>query len=199
MLFALCSLLFVVGCGGTKVIDTNDNRAVSGMTHVMELEHRDWTATADVMIKSMLSSGAFARVKNPVIAMGTMTNDTKQRFDTDVLMRKIRSDLVNSGKVQMATNFTGEDTTSDAMRAQRGNAEFDAGTIARTGTLVAPNMSMHGKMLQRNLHVPGGWFTSSKVRVEYSLQLVLTDLKTGLSVWEEERPIIKQGKNAPRW
>ncbi|MCL2757857.1 MAG: penicillin-binding protein activator LpoB [Alphaproteobacteria bacterium] len=197
--FLLLIPVLLAGCGGTRVIDTTDQRAVAGMAHVMELEHRDWTDTADMMVKSMLDSGAFRRIENPVIAMGPMINDTKQRFDTDILVRKIRSDLVNSGRAQMATNFTGEDTTSDAMRAQRGNVEFDAATIAARGTLVAPNMSLSGKMIQRNLHVPGTTFTRSQERVEYYLQLVLTDLRTGLSVWEEERQIVKQGRNAPRW
>jgi hypothetical protein len=195
----LALTLALVSCGGTQVIDTTDNHQVAGMRHVMELEFRDWEATAEHMIDSMLKSGAFRRVENPVIAMGPMINDTKQRFDTDILVRKIRSDLVNSGRAQIATNFGGEDTTSDRMREQRGNAEFDAATIARQGTLVAPNMSLSGKMIQRNLHVPGGTFSRSQERVEYYLQLVLTDLRTGLSTWEEERPIIKQGRNAPRW
>jgi len=191
--------LFLASCGGTRVVDTTDSRQVARMSHVMDLEYRDWENTADHMIKSMLDSGAFRRVENPVIAMGPMINDTKQRFDTDILVRKIRSDLVNSGRAQIATNFSGEDTTSDRMREQRGNAEFDAATIARQGTLVAPNMSLSGKMIQRNLQLQSGMFSSRNERVEYYLQLVLTDLRTGLSVWEDEKPILKEGRRAPRW
>jgi hypothetical protein len=81
----------------------------------------------------------------------------------------------------------------------RSNAEYDQSTIAKTGTLVAPNMSLSGKMLQRNLKLESGWFSSVDTRVEYYLQLTLTDLKTGLSVWEDEQPIIKEGTHAPTW
>ena len=122
-----------------------------------------------------------------------------QRFDTDILVKKIRTTILKSGRAQIATNFTGEDTTSNKMRATRENAEYDQSTFATTGTLVAPNMSLSGKMLQRNIKLQSGWFSSVDTRVEYYLQLTLTDLKTGLSVWEDEKPIVKEGDHAPTW
>ena len=193
----LCAIL--AACGGTSVVDLDDQREVSNMQQVMELEYRDWTNTAEKMTTSMLNSGALNQTQKPVIAVSNIVNDTTQRFDTDVLIKKIRTTLLNSGKAQIATNFSGEDTTSDKMRAQRGNDEYDSKTIASKGTLVAPNMSLSGKMLQRNLKLESGWFSSVDTRVEYYLQLTLTDLKTGLSVWEDEQPIIKEGTHAPTW
>ena len=186
---AMCALL--AACGGTSVVDLDNQREVSSMQNVMELEYRDWTSTAEKMTKSMLTSGAFSRVKNPVIAMGTIKNDTMQRFDTDILIKKIRTSFRN-GKAA-------EDETTYAMRQTRDNAEYDSSTIAQKGTLVAPNMSLSGKMIQRNLKLDSGWFSSVDTRVEYYLQLTLTDLKTGLSVWEDEQPIIKEGDHAPNW
>ena len=194
---ALC--LALCACGGTRVVDLNDKDEVNAMQHVMELEYRDWTNTAEKMTNSMINSGALKSEPKPIIAMGNIVNDTTQRFDTDVLTKKIRTTLLNSGKAQIATNFSGADTNSEKMRAQRDNAEYDQKTIAQKGTLVAPNMSLSGKMLQRNLKLESGWFSSVDTRVEYYLQLTLTDLKTGLSVWEDEQPIIKEGDHAPTW
>ncbi len=194
---ALC--LALCACGGTRVVDLNDKDEVNAMQHVMELEYRDWTSTAEKMTESMIESGALKAEQKPVIAMGNIVNDTAQRFDTDILTKKIRTTLLKSGKAQIATNFSGSDTNSEKVRAQRGNAEYDQSTIAKTGTLIAPNMSLSGKMLQRNLKLESGWFSSVDTRVEYYLQLTLTDLKTGLSVWEDEQPIIKEGKDAPTW
>ena len=194
---ALC--LALCACGGTRVVDLNDADEVNAMQHVMELEYRDWTSTAEKMTESMIESGALKAEQKPVIAMGDIINDTAQRFDTDILTKKIRTTLLKSGKAQIATNFSGSDTNSEKVRAQRDNAEYDQSTIAKTGTLIAPNMSLSGKMLQRNLKLESGWFSSVDTRVEYYLQLTLTDLKTGLSVWEDERPIVKEGKYAPTW
>ena len=193
----LCAIL--AACGGTSVVDLDDQAEVASMQQVMELEYRDWTKTAEKMTDSLIASGALNQIQKPVIAIGEIVNDTTQRFDTDILTKKIRTTLLKSGKAQIATNFSGEDTNSNKVRAQRGNAEYNQSTIAQTGTLVAPNMSLSGKMLQRNLKLESGWFSSVDTRVEYYLQLTLTDLKTGLSVWEDEQPIIKQGDHAPTW
>ena len=191
--------LSLCACGGTSVVDLQDAAQVAAMQHVMELEYRDWTNTAENMTKSMLDSNALKTTQKPVIAIGNIVNDTAQRFDTDILTKKIRTTLLKSGTVQVTTNFSGEDTNSDKVRALRNNGEYDQKTIAKAGTLVAPNMSLSGKMLQRNLKLESGWFSSVDTRVEYYLQLTLTDLNTGLSVWEDEQPIIKEGKDAPTW
>ena len=194
---ALC--LALCACGGTRVVDLNDKDDVATMQHVMELEYRDWTNTAEKMTESMIKSGVLKSESKPVIAIADIVNDTTQRFDTDILTKKIRTTLLKSGTAQIATNFSGEDSTSNAVRAQRGNTEYDQNTIVKSGTLVAPNMSLSGKMLQRNLKLESGWFSDVDTRVEYYLQLTLTDLKTGLSVWEDEQPIVKEGKYAPTW
>ncbi len=194
---ALCAVL--AACGGTRVVDTNDAKEVASMQQVMELEYRDWTKTAENMTESMLKSGALKTVKKPVIAIGNIVNDTQQRFDTDILTKKIRTTLMKSNAAQIATNFSGEDLTTEKMRSKRSDVEYDQSTIAKTGTLVAPNMSLTGKMLQRNLKLDSGWFSSVDSRVEYYLQLTLTDLKTGLSIWEDEQPIIKEGDHHPTW
>lgn len=194
---ALC--LALCACGGTRVVDTTDKAEVAAMQHVMELEYRDWTNTAEKMTESMLQSNALKTATKPVIAVGNIVNDTTQRFDTDILTKKIRATLLKSGTAQIATNFSGEDTTSNTVRNLRNNSKYDQNTIVKSGTLVAPNMSLSGKMLQRNLKLESGWFSAVDTRVEYYLQLTLTDLKTGLSVWEDEQPIIKEGKDAPTW
>ena len=194
---AIC--LALCGCAETRVIDLQNDKEVATMQNVMELEYRDWTDTAETMTKSMLESGVFKQKTKPVIAIGNIVNDTAQRFDTDILTKKIRTTILKSGSAQIATNFSGEDTVSNTVRNVRGNDEYDQSTVAGKGNLVAPNMSLSGKMLQRNMKLNSGWFSSNDTRVEYYLQMTLTDLKTGLSVWEDEQPIIKQGTHAPTW
>ena len=193
----IVSCLALCACGGTSVVDLQDTAQVAAMQQVMELEYRDWTNTAEKMTKSMLESGALNKTEKPVIAIGNIVNDTQQRFDTDILTKKIRTTLLKSGKAQIATNYSGEDTNADAVRKLRDNIEYAQTTIANKGMLVAPNMSLSGKMIQRNLKLESGIFSSVDTRVEYYLQLTLTDLNTGLSVWEDEQPIIKEVKDAP--
>lgn len=191
------AILLAACSSSVDVIDLDDKSAVANMENVMELEYRDWVKTAENMTDGMLKSGGFAKIKDPKIAIGRITNDTTQRFDTDILVKKIRTTLVNSGRAQvttaMANDAAAEDNTTHNVRNLRSNDEWAGSTIAGKGTLVAPNMSLTGKMIQRNLKLKD---SSKKNRVEYYLQMTLTDVKTGLSVWEGEEPIIKEGKKA---
>lgn len=192
--------LALVACAEPRVIDLNDSREVDNMQNVMELEYRDWTNTAEKMTKSMIDSGVLNQTPKPIIAISDIKNDTAQRFDTDILTKKIRTTLMKSKAVQFTTNFTGEDVTPMQIRINlRNNDEYDQSTIANKGTLIAPNMSLSGKMLQRDMKLESGWFSSTDTRTEYYLQMTLTDLKTGLSIWEDEEPIIKEGDHAPTW
>ncbi|MDR1694610.1 MAG: penicillin-binding protein activator LpoB [Lactobacillaceae bacterium] len=201
-IFAAAAVL--AGCASTKVIDTNDQSQVEGMSHVMQLEFRDWERAADEAVADMLSSGA---VNNPnggryVLVVSRITNNTMQRLDTDELVKKIRTQLLRSGKVVVTTAVGldgGEDPMVIAARQLRDSTEVNQANVAKKGTIVAPDLSLSGKLIQKNLKLDKSFLSSSKERVEYYIQLSLTDLNTGLALWENETPIIKEGKKAPTW
>jgi uncharacterized protein (TIGR02722 family) len=127
-----------------------------------------------------------------------MINDTMQRIDTDQLVKKIRIELLNSGKVVVTTavGLNGpEDQMTMAARELRGNSEFNQSRVAAKGQLQAPDLSLSGKILQRNHNMSRG-----KQQVEYFFQLTLTDINSGLAIWEGETPIIKRGSaNTVSW
>ena len=83
-----------------------------------------------------------------------------------------------------------EDEASMAVRELRGTAEFDQSTVQKEGTLVAPDYSLSGKIIQ--LNTKAGKYKQSA----FAFQLSLTDLKNGLAVWEDEVQIVKKGKKA---
>jgi hypothetical protein len=172
-----------------------DPRTDRGATTV-GLDYRDFEDAAADAIQSMIVSGV---VNHPngsryVLMISRIINDTMQRIDTDQLIKKIRIELLNSGKVVVTTAVSGsgaEDSASlDVRQDLRGNDEFDQSRVQRRGTLVAPDLSLSGKILQRNLTV-----TRREQQIEYYFQLTLTDLETGLAIWENEYPIIKRTSN----
>lgn len=174
---------------GTQKVDGRNDR---GPTTV-GLDYRDFEDAASNAVQSLLGSGA---VTNPaggryVLMISRIVNDTMQRIDTDQLIKKIRIELLNSGRVVITTAVSGagaEDSASFDVRSDlRGNDEFDQSRVQRKGTLVAPDISLSGKILQRNITID-----RRKQQVEYYFQLTLTDLATGLAVWENEYPIIKR-------
>jgi penicillin-binding protein activator len=190
--FLLICFFFVGGCAvPTEVVDTRNDQGPA----VMGLDYRDFENAAATMVESMLASGA---VNKPgggryVLAIPMVVNDTMQRIDTDLLTKKIRVELLNSGKVVTTTavGLTGpEDAMSMRVRELRGSKEFDQSRIAGEGQMIAPDLSLSGKIIQRNISID-----RRRQQVEYYFLLSLTDSRTGLALWEGEKPIIKRGSN----
>jgi uncharacterized protein (TIGR02722 family) len=179
------------GCAttGVEMVDVRNDRGEA----VVGLDYRDFENAASDAVQDMLSRGA---VQHPgggryVMMISRITNDTMQRIDTDQLVRKIRIELLNSGRVVVTTAVAAggpEDRATFQVREElRGNVEFDQRGVQQTGTLQAPDISLSGKILQRNLAMSG-----NRQQIEYYFQLVLTDLASGLAIWENEYPVIKR-------
>ena len=119
-----------------------------------------------------------------------------QRIDTDQLMAKIEEELLNSGKVVM-TSAVGAKGATDEMayevreiRESEVSDEFDQTTVAAKGQLIAPELSVSGKIFQKNLR-----YDKKRQQVEYYFQLKITDLTSGLRFWQKEVIIGKRGSN----
>lgn len=187
------SVLLLVACGGTTPVRVDTGNDTAGT--VMGLDYRDFEDAAANMVASMLSSGAVSKPEGGryVLAISRVTNDTMQRLDTDQLVKKMRVELLRSGKVVVTTAVSGngaEDAMSYQARELRGNDEFDQDRVAGKGQMVAPDYSLSGKIIQRNNRID-----SRNTQVDYYFQMTLTDIDTGLAYWEDEVPIIKRGSS----
>lgn len=181
--------LLIAGCAApTRYVDpAADQGAVT-----LAMDYRDFERAATATVEDMLASGAVDSPsgKRYVMVISRITNDTMQRIDTDQLIKKIRVALLRSGKV-VTTTAVGLNGAEDEMtrkaRELRKSDEFDQSTVEQKGTLQAPDLSLSGKIIQRNHQV------ADEQQVEYYVQLTLTDLTSGLAIWEGETQIIKRG------
>ena len=192
LVLAALVLFFLGGCAQkTENIDmANDNGQA-----VMGLDYRDFQQAASESVESMLQSGAVNKRDGGryVLAVSRIVNDTMQRIDTDQLIKKIRVDLLRSGRV-VVTTAVGADGPEDNMAFQarelRNSDEFNQDTVAKKGQMIAPELSLSGKIIQRNVRV-----NKKTQQVEYYFQLTLTDINTGLAFWEGETVIGKRGSS----
>jgi PBP1b-binding outer membrane lipoprotein LpoB len=60
--------------------------------------------------------------------------------------------------------------------------------VAGKGQMIAPDMSLSGKIIQKNIRI-----NRSEEQSEYYFQLSLTDINTGLALWEDESFVGKRG------
>jgi len=184
----------LTNCRTAKVtyVDPESNE---GITTVGSIDIHDWGAAAEKNINSLLGSGVLGSGDGDkkVIMISHVRNNTTEHIDTDLLVKKIRIALNRSGKVLTTTAVSvggPEDQASMAVRELRETAEFDQSTVQQEGTLIAPDFSLSGKIIQ--LNTKAGKYKQSA----FAFQLSLTNLKNGLAVWEDEVQIVKKGKKA---
>jgi penicillin-binding protein activator len=167
--------LVAAGCAtNAHYIQTGGSQSV---VTIGAINIQDYMQAANTMTSELLASGALDRVATPpaVLAISRIVNNTGQQIDTDLLTKKIRVAVLQSGKALTTTTMGLGGTAEDPM-AKGFQQEI------RT-----PDFTLSGKIIQ--LAVKAGNTSQST----YSFQLSLTDSKTGLAVWEGEKEITKQG------
>lgn len=159
------------------------------------LDYRDFQHASGRAVESFLAS-PLSRKPNSntpwIMALGRIINDTTLNIDADQLTKKIRIELLNSGRVIVTTAVSAggaEESLIADVRKLSDSELFNQDTVAKRGTVIAPELSLSGKIIQRTTTV------GKKQRVDYYFQLTMTNLETGLAYWEFEEVIAKQGGN----
>lgn len=185
--------VLTAGCSPkTETVDiTNDEGKA-----LMALDYRDFDQATAQLIQSLVQSG---ELKKPgggkfVVATAEIVNDTMQRIDTRQLMAKLEEEMMKTGMVVM-TSAVGQsgDKMVDEMRELRDSQksdEFQSDTFASKGTLIAPDLSVSGRIIQKNIK-----YDRKRQQVEYYFQLQLNNLTTGLRPWQKEVLIGKRGSD----
>lgn len=184
-------MLSVCGCATkTQMIDTENDTT----ERAAALEGRDFEDAANAMIEDMLEMGTVTKPNGQpyILVISRIENDTMQRLDTDELTKSIRIALMKSGKVRVTT-FQ-EDSMVMKSSQLRKSKEFNQANVRKAGSLAAPELSLSGKITQKEFIVSGD------KRIEYRFSLSMTDLSNGLTIWEGEKKIKKLAdKNAVTW
>ena len=176
---------FVIGGCATNAhyVETGGRENV---VNVGQINIQDYIQAANAATGDLLASGALDKVANPpaVLAISRIVNNTGQQIDTDLLTKKIRVTLLNSGKAQTTTTMGLGGTAEDPMaKGLQQENEF----MNDQKTTRKPDFTLSGKIIETTARA-GNTHQST-----FSFQLSLTDARTGLAVWEGEKEITKQG------
>jgi len=183
---------FLSGCASAPArrIDPTGTQTI---TTIGGLDIQDATDAAGALSESLLASGILGREGKPsVIAIDRYINNTSQQIDRDRIIKKIRVTLNRAGVAQTMTtidsggNIGGEsDIASKEARARQEDDRIDQSEERSERT--APDYALTFKLLEETAR-------AGKVRqTTYIFQMSLTDVRTGLAVWEDEQSITKQG------
>lgn len=170
-----------VESGGTETI-----------VNLNQINIQDWNNAADQLVTSLLESGVLERAPEQpaILGISRVVNNTQQQVDTDSLVKKIRVDLNKTGKVVTTTTIGLGGRAEDPLA--KSAAEYDAfmNDQEAVATTRMPHYSLSGKLLEDRARA------RDDRQVTYTFQLSLTEIGTGLAVWEDEVQITKLGRRA---
>ncbi len=187
----LAIVVAFIGCADkTEYVNLADSKEYTSVG----LDYHDIQDAAQKSIDSLISSKYAKKIdadKPKVLVISAVINDTMQHIDTEQLTRKITREMRNSGKFVLSLAM-GENSDSmiHTARKARNNDEYNQYTTIEKGELIAPDLSLSGKIIQKNTKISSG-----KQRIDYYFLLTLSDIKSGLVLWDDEVNIIKVGSN----
>jgi hypothetical protein len=175
------ALLFA-GCETTPETRTIDSRGPETL-NTSSINSQDWANAADQLVASLLSSSALERApKQPaVLAIDRVINNTTLSVDTDLLIKKIRVALTQTGKVAVTNTMGLGERAVVAAEA----AELEEMTTGKKQKLITPDYTLYAKLIQQTDR------SGKQTQNTYSFQMSLVDTRNGLTTWEEERSIAK--------
>ncbi len=193
------ALLLAPGCmDRTQLVDQdNDTEIVAG------LDYKDFETAAAETVNTILASrqvrNATAGNKTYVVAIGKVGDETPLHIDTDLVTARIGEALLNDGRFTLSSVFAdregNRDATVEDARLVRGNDEFDQASVQKKGQLKAPDFSLTGKIIARDVKRD-----NKGHQYEYYFQLRMNDLATGTVLAMRETKVIKRtGKKSHTW
>jgi uncharacterized protein (TIGR02722 family) len=186
LLPVLAAAIPLIGAGCATNAHYVQTGGSENIVNVGQINIQDYIQAANDMTSSLLASGALDRVPTPpaVLAISRIVNNTGQQIDTDLLTKKIRVAVLNSGKALTTTTMGLGGTAEDPMAQGLQQENEFKNDVKNTRT---PDFTLSGKIIQLTAR------SGDTRQSTYSFQLSLTDAKSGLAVWEGEKEITKQG------
>jgi hypothetical protein len=154
-------------------------------TLTVDFGSTDLQAIAEKMVRSLLSSPAIQEGNRPVLQVATVKNKTKEHIDTKAITDKIRTTLINSGKVEFTAAEIREDVLAE-LEYQRESGYVDPETRKPVGKQVGADFLLAGEISSINKQKGDTRDTYFKITLN------LVDIETGLISWADEKEIRKR-------
>ena len=187
--FALLVVPFVFGCSpNIERVETNLVKDVGGGWN-----DTDAQMVAAEMINDCLNAGWYNKTllklgKEPVVIVGTVSNNSMEHINTDVFVEEIQRALINSGKVE----FVASKSERGEVRTERLEQDEFASEETRKafGKEIGADFMLSGTL---NSVVDK---SGKKALVFYQVNMKLINIETNQIVWNGQKQIKKYVKRS---
>lgn len=178
------------GCATAPTVESSsDGELKGGLTTMGKIDVKDFQNMADNLVDDLLASGNLERLPNQpaVLVVDRIINNTQMQMDTDSLVKRIRTRLLNSGKVVVNTTYgnRSESKLAEEHSQMQGFMNDEPAKMERADVFLT------GKIIEDRSK------QGSKREVVYDFQLTMTSAADGMALWEGQKFIRKEGKKAP--
>ncbi|MBK8477056.1 MAG: penicillin-binding protein activator LpoB [Opitutaceae bacterium] len=158
------------------------------LVNATQISPSEWTEAADKLITNLLDSDVLLNIENPpaVMAISRIRNDTTMQIDIDSLTKKLRVALNQSGKILTTTTVGLGGRAEDPLAKE--SAEYSQFMSGEKQETKLPDYTLSGKIQESRIK------QGRETLITYTFQLSLTEVKSGLAVWEAEEAIAKTSK-----
>lgn len=187
-IFSMSVLALVVGaCASNRQFTEGEYDDVSKVRHLDDkFNESDAVELMDEMVVSMAEHPVFkdARVA-PVVQIERVRNKTSEHIDTKSMTDSLRTALIKTGRARFSNKEDREllheeqDFQNESGRTRRDTQKRRDGGIGADYVLTGELVSNVQQVGDRKL-------------VFYKLNLILTNITTGLIEWSDEKPIRKK-------
>jgi uncharacterized protein (TIGR02722 family) len=182
--------LLLTACAST-VVSTNP-RASKDSINTFGLTTVDFEFAAKKSLDDFMMSPWLAKKEGRwLVQIGNVRNETTQEVDTKRLTQRMMSHMTRNGKFAFsAVGGSMADSTVKDYRQLENSDLYDQDSGAK-GKALKPDLSMIGEIAQTtNISTD-----RSKQQLEYEFRLRVTDLASGVIVFDSLVPIDKLGSN----
>ena len=191
MILVACMPVLLIACATGKVSTTNP-MASKKEIDTFGLSTVDFDYAAKSALDDFMMSPWLAKKEGRwLVQIGNVRNETVQEVDTKRLTQRMVSYMTKSGKFAFSSvGGSLEDKSVKEYRQLEKSDLYDQDTGGK-GKVVKPDLSMIGEISQTtNISAD-----RSKQQLEYEFRLRVTDLSSGIILFDSLVPIDKRGSN----
>jgi uncharacterized protein (TIGR02722 family) len=184
----ICSaLLAIAGCmASTKNLNPEDE-----LHYDATYNFSDKKQIVDRLVTPLLSAARFfpERVK-PVLIVYPVVNETSEHISTTAITDEIRMKLIQSGKIRFINEHQRENIMKET--AYQSQGYVDPALRIEQGRQLGADYILSGTLRSIKTRQPKQWRLYKKERIYYSLDLTMTDLRTGEIVYADQAELARE-------
>jgi penicillin-binding protein activator len=186
ILMTCLALLAMAGCmASTKNLNPKDD-----LHYDASYDFSDKNKIVDRLVTPLLSAPVFPVQEKPILVVYPVVNETSEHISTSGITDAIRTKLMQSGKFRFINESQRNNIQKETDYQYQGYV--DPAKRVELGRQSGANYILSGTLRSIKKQQPEQWRLFKKERIYYSLDLTMTDLKTGEIVYADEAELARE-------